>query len=175
MSEGVVGLEGVFRARGVSGGLGLTAGQKEQVVVDFVLLNDDNTEGTHIAWYGYFTEKTMDRTIESLRICGWTGDDLTNLAGIDANEVELVIGQEPYDGKMYTKVRWVNRPGGGVSIKAPLPPDAAKSFAARMRGQILAHDKKAGLPKVRTPVASPNPPPHSDADAPIGPNDDIPF
>ena len=162
----------VYKARGVVAQLGETGGGKPQVGVQFSIL-DEGMQGERITAYLYFTEKTTERSIESLRICGWQGDDLTDLQGIQLNEVELVCEPESYQGpddqepKTTLKVKWINAPGGG-GLRAPMAPDKAKSFAAQMKGQIRAFDQKHGI---KTPsngsAGRPVPPPHTD--------DDIPF
>lgn len=156
-----------YVARAEQWGLGETDTGKEQVAVGFQILTQD-ADIPYITWHGYFTDKAADRTIESLRICGWEGDDLTNLQGLDKNEVELVIEDEEYDGKVRPKVRWVNRVGGSLALKAPLSGDKLKAFAASMRGQIRAYDAGTGrkaAPKPRPPVTS-SAPPHTDDDIP---------
>lgn len=160
------------RARGGSWGLGVTSTGKEQVGVLFDLLD---LEGRSIPYYGYFTEKTFDRTIESLRLMGWQGSDLTELntaaAGLDTNEVNLVIEHEAYEGVVSAKVKWVNALGGGAILQQRLEGDQLKSFAQRMKAQILA--SAAGKPpaangaKRATPPRQPEPPPHTDADIPF--------
>lgn len=175
--------DGTYRARAVGAALGETKGGKEQVAVEFELLTDDLTPGQRITWFGYFTEKTTARTIESLRICGWTGSDLTDLEGIGANEVELVVENEEWEGKTRAKVQWVNKAGGGLSLAAPLSADKAKAFAARMKGAVLAFDQAAGQPRKPAPKkvnvtigsVSPTPPPHTDDDLGVFDDDKPPF
>lgn len=162
---------GVYRARASSGALGETKGGKEQVAVEFEVL-DDGFHGQRITWFGYFTDKTTEGTLRALRTMGWRGDDLSDLGGIQDNEVSLVVEQEEYEGKWTAKVRWVNAIGGGVGLKAPLSPDKAKAFAARMRAQVLAFDKSEGAPKPSAPRPAPRgdprePPPHDDNDLPF--------
>lgn len=150
---------GMYRARATSGVLGETSTGKEQMVVDFELL-DAGFEGQHLTWFGFFTEKTLESTIKGLRACGWTGDDLMDLAGIDTNEVSLVVENETYEGKTRARVRWVNPINTGLSVKAPLPEDKAKAFAAKMRGQIRAMEKappKKGPPPRRPSVGDTDP------------------
>jgi hypothetical protein len=132
---------GKYKARATMGTLGKADTGTHQVLVDFEI-TDGQHKGQHIAWFGSFTDKTMDRTIESLRHCGWVGDDLDRLEGIDANEVELVIEQEEYEGKPRARVRWVNRIGSGATLKHPLTPAEARSFAQSMRGAVIAQRSK---------------------------------
>jgi hypothetical protein len=165
---------GTYRARAVSAALGETSTGSEQVAVEFELLDVEGNAGPHIVWYGYFTEKTVKTTIKALRTCGWTGDLLTDLSGIDTNEVSLVIEEESdQNGRMRPRVRWVNAPGGaGLSLKAPLDGEKARAFAAKMRSRIAAMDQAEGAskPKPRAtakPILSPEPPPHDDSDLPF--------
>src|SRR4051794_18119735 len=102
---------GTYRARGVESDLGIAQTGKEQVFVKFAITSGPE-EGQHVTWFGYFnTPENAKRTIESLRTCGWTGTDITELTGIDANEVELVVEHEEYNGKTRAKVRWINEIG----------------------------------------------------------------
>ncbi len=167
---------GTYRAKGIQGALGKTKGGKERVAVSFQLLDAEGNPTQPIAWFGYFTEKTFDRTIQALRLCGWEGDDISDLTGIDRNEVSLVIENEEYEGKVHAKVQWVNAPGG-ASLANQLDANEAKSFAQQMRGRILA--LKQSAPRVATKPAprpsagpqSPEPPPFAGTVR----EDDIPF
>jgi hypothetical protein len=157
-------MKGIFRGKARSWGLGESKSGKEQVGVEFEILTPD-AEFKTLTWYGYFTEKTLDRTIESLRIMGWTGNDLEQLSGLDTNEVDLVVDEEEYEGKLHTKVQWVNRVGG-LQIKAPLSPEKTRSFAAAMKDRIKAIDAAGGLraKPAKSPVIPPEPPPLTDDD-----------
>jgi hypothetical protein len=168
-----MGLQRRYAAKARTWGLGETDTGKEQVAIEFEILTAE-AEFNHITWFGYFTEKTFDRTIESLRICGWEGNDLSDLQGLDKNEVELVIEDEEYKGNLIAKVKWVNRPGG-LALKAPLTGDKAKSFAAAMRDRIKALDAAGGF-KAKAPRPSGPPPPvGSNGGPPPLTDDDIPF
>lgn len=160
-------MQGKFRAKAKTWDLGETSTGKEQVAVEFQILTE-GAEYSTITWYGYFTEDTWQRTIESLRYMGWKGENLEDLSGLDANEVELEVGEEEYQGKTQTKVKWVNR-AGGLNLKAPLSPERKKSFAAQMSQKIRALDASQGNRKpsqngVKPPAARPEPPPHTDND-----------
>lgn len=139
---------GKYRGRPVSAALGLTSTNKEQIAVTFELVDPP---GERITWYGFFTEKTTDRTLQSLRHCGWHGTDLAVFceeqlpAGFD-QEVELDVQHEEYpanSGKFQARVAWVNG-GGGLAVKNAMTRDQAKSFADRMQRTIVALDKEAG-------------------------------
>jgi hypothetical protein len=110
----------------------------ERVVVSFVI-TQGKYDGKICTWLGYLTEKTADRTLESLRTCGWTGNDIDNLDGIEANEVELDVrhNQNPETGKTHVEVRWVNALGGFRNRMS-----SNDAFAARIRDRLAVLDKK---------------------------------
>lgn len=126
---------GRYKAKAIDWKLGVTSNGNEQIGVLFQL--DD---GQTLTWYGHFTEKTAERTLESLEHMGWDGVDITNPVGLDANDVQLVIEHEvsEKDGKTYPKVRWVNRLGGGLGIKEELTGGALMNFKQRMQGAVMA-------------------------------------
>lgn len=144
-----------YEAKARTWGLGESGTGSEQVAIEFEILTPDAPEKA-LTWYGYFSEKAFDRTIESLRICGWAGANLEEIAdgqgGLDANLVSLTVEDEEYDGRTFAKVQWVNRPGG-LALKAPLVGERAKSFAAQMQGRIRALDASQG--KRPAPAAAP--------------------
>lgn len=147
--------EGSYRAVGISTGLGVAGTGSEQIGIMFRITSGPD-EGASVGWRGYFTEKTTQRTIESLRNCGWTGNDLsvfadaneTECARLLPNEVEIVVEHKPPmtpEGRTYAEVKWVNKVGSGVvSMKDKLDPSRAKSFAERMRGACAAVPAQTG-------------------------------
>ena len=120
-----------------------------------------------ITWFGYFTDAAWERTVESLRTCGWSGSDVSNIEDLGANEVELVIEDDTYDGKTRAKVKWINKIGG-VALGAPLAGDKMKAFAAAMQQKIksLGAVKPAQPKQVKParPSSIEEPPPLTDAD-----------
>jgi len=162
--------EGKYLARAISGDLGFTNEGNEQVAIEFELL-DEAYAGQRITWHGSFSEKKgeakftpLEHTIKSLRACGWTGDDLSDLTGIDANEVQLTIEHSEYKGKVSAKVRWVNKLGG-LALKTPLSETQKKAFAAKMRGKVLAATRATGSASAPKSNGHPNAPSSAD-DAP---------
>ncbi len=127
---------GTYRAKATNAQLAFTDGGKEQVAVEFEITSPGQCFGEMITWYGYFTDKTTERTIKGLRTCGWQGSDLSDLRGVSDNEVSIVIDEEEYQGKSRFKVQWVNALGGG-GPKKPMTDTEARAFAARMKGAVL--------------------------------------
>jgi hypothetical protein len=160
---------GTHEAKAVEWALA-SAGEKRtpEVAIRFSILSG-RCEGDSITWHGWLTDKAFDRTIESLQYCGWEGDDLRKLEGLDTNEVSIVVELEEFttaegEVRVNPKVRWVNR-AGGLAIKERMSDDEANAFAAKMRGRIVAMQKKRGTRSPAPREAAPTP--HND--------DDIPF
>lgn len=161
---------GTYRARAVGAELSTTSTGKEQIAVQFQLLEH---EGETLLWFGYFTERALPITVRALRACGWQGNDLQDLTGILDNEVDLVCANEEYNGTTRLKVQFVNRPGEMPFVQ-PMEDTAARSFAARMKGQIAALGGASGrrsapstaAPRSARAAQTPEPPPHGDDDGP---------
>lgn len=130
--------KGNYKARAIGGEFGQAKSGTDQVVVVFEVTEGPD-RGSRISWYGFFTEKAQARTIESLQHCGCTfpGDTVTDLTGLDLNEVELVVDVETYEGKERSKVQWVNKLGG-PNLKNQMGAAEKASFADRMRGLVAS-------------------------------------
>jgi hypothetical protein len=96
----------------------------------------------------YFSAEAAPYSIPRLRSLGWEGNDLSDLKGIDKNEVMINIAWpvDPGDGKAKLKVQ-IGSGAGTFSTKKPVDP---KAFAARV-GAI------AGLPTAPAAASAPKP------------------
>jgi hypothetical protein len=128
--------DGAWKARAREAALATAGTGTPQLGIDFEIL-EGPSQGQHITAYLYFGEGSFDRTIESIRLCGWKGTNLADLTGITDNEVRIVVEQEEYNGKLYQKVKWINALGG-VAVQNRMNAGEAADFAARMRGRIAA-------------------------------------
>lgn len=165
---------GKFRAKGIAGALGYTSNGSPQVAVELRIL-DDGHAGDSITWFGFFSEKTQERTLESLRILGWKTDDLSNLDGITDNEVSVTMEEEEYNGEVRLKAQWINRLGG-IALKERMTPVQAKAFAQQMKGAAIASRGATPAPTAGKPPATRAPAQRPAAPAgPLPPEDDIPF
>lgn len=162
---------GTYRARAMRGEFGESKKKGTAYVrVPFQIVDGEH-KGEVVQWGGYFTDKTTERTIESLRSCGCTfpGDDVTNLEGLGTQDVEVVVEHETYtrdDGeeRMVAKVQWVNGLGG-IPEEQKMSDTRKRSFASQMKGAIKATSKpraNGAPPAQRQPEPQPN-------------GDDIPF
>ena len=136
---------GKHPARAVSAVLGVANTGTEQVAIEYEFTDGPN-KGKRITHYAYFTDKTMDRSVETLRISGFEGEDLTDLSSLSAPTtpvVQLVLDHEEHNGVSQVRVKWVNRLGG-PAVKQAMEPDQARDFANRMRAHLVAYDKQHG-------------------------------
>lgn len=135
---------GRYKARGVDGKLALTNDGKPQVAVLVRIEDEGPWNGWEMTWYGYFSEKSQKRTIESLRFLGWQGDDLDNLVGIDGNEVSLTVEHDTGDdGVTRAKAAWINR-AGAIAVKNIMDDGTARNFAERMKGLVMKVSQEIG-------------------------------
>ena len=163
-------------------------GRHPQLVVTF---EDDG--GESINWYstlGFtkegFSIAAFDFAARQLAGLGVTIDIDTDFPALGQPDVsplfnregQIVVVNEPYDGKDRIKVKFINDPnrprGGGERME----PDAAATFAAQLRAALVtagrgpkgsAHPGAARKP-TRKPVAAPAPPLSDPLD-----DDSIPF
>lgn len=153
----------------------------EQVGMQFEIISGPES-GRRVPWYGSFSEtkgekakKTpAQRTIESLRLCGFKGNDLATLPSQELNqEVSITVEHNEWEGKVTARVQWVNEPGsGGVRMANPLGQTELRRFAASMKSKVAGIGEIAGKPAVREA-----PPPVNGAPAGREPgvDDDIAF
>lgn len=147
---------GTYKAKAKGWQLSESSKGTPEVAVEFQLTHPELNNFT-ITWDGWLSDATFDRTVESLRHCGWKGSDFNDLTGLDTNEVELVIENEPFEGKTYSRVKWVNAPGGGLAFRKAMDPGKTASFAAAMNAKIKALEASKGQKKP-APVQAKAPP-----------------
>lgn len=164
-----------------------------QVVVAFEILRGPDA-GKTVSWFGYFTDnaEATERTFKALRACGFSGDDLDKFADQRPNnEVEIVVTNEEFEGKVRSKVQWVNAPNRGVRLADPMRDNDLRMFSARFKSKLKSlPDMKTVEAKREPPSAapsgdewsgndSPDPPPTDPGfggrATPPGSDDDIPF
>ncbi len=147
-------------------------------------ITEGDYKGQTARWTSYFTDKTSERTIKSMQLMGWQGDDLTAfsegaLNGLDANEVSIVLEHEEYQNdagekKTTAKIAWVNSLTGFLNIQQRMNTGAAAAFAQRMRG--IVHKVKAANPvPTQTKPANGAPPKAPPPPADTSNDDEIPF
>lgn len=148
--------EGRYKCRAVEGKLAKTNDGNGQMAVDIVITEEESEHcGQHRTWYGSFTEKSIDRTLQSLRLLGWQGDDLSDLVGLGDTEAYVTITHEEYEGEIRDRAAWINA-SAGLAVKTPMDEGEAKAFAERMKGHVLGFNQRTqgGSPNTGKSAAS---------------------
>ena len=126
-----------------------TANSPLTAAVSFEILRGPQA-GRTISAFLYFSEKTVERTIESLRYCGFTGDDLDKFSDQNPDvEVEIVVQHDTYQGKTKAKVQWINAPSRGFVLQETLDTKSMKKFAAQFKVALKAAKPVTGTKAVR--------------------------
>ena len=132
---------GVHRGRVLpnSADYGASSTGTEYVILAVKLLDF----GRVVSVYLYLSDKAMPYTIEALRACGWTGDDIFKLDNLDANEVGVSVKYETFDGKERLKTGIL----GKQRARAENPLGTSDKDALRAR--VKAALKLQGTPAAR--------------------------
>ncbi len=125
-----------------------TANSPFSAALSFEIINGPFS-GQRITSFLYFGDKasksgktTFERSIESLRICGFTGDDLDAFYTQKPDqEVSLTVKHETYTddsgaSKTTAKVAWINSPMRGFVIAKPLDTKDLRKFSAQFKGTL---------------------------------------
>ena len=120
-------------------------GADRQEVIKVMFSLHGARAGVSREWTGFLNNESVERTLESMRYCGWTGDSFVDMTGMGSAVVELVLETREYNGKQYEQVRFVNR-APGLRLKAPMGADAVAAFSARMDRLIKKSKDDAGTP-----------------------------
>jgi hypothetical protein len=153
--------EGTFRAarRNGKGSLRVVeVGDRKTpcVEVDLRIVEDGPLKNSAITFQGWLTDGAWKKTVEALRVLGWIGDDLEELpaladGGALANECDIVIEHETYNGKTRAKIAWLNAPGR--SRAAAMSGSALSSFAQRLKTSVASVPMPEGVKPSSAPAA----------------------
>jgi hypothetical protein len=90
--------------------------------------------GRTLTAFLYFSEAATPFSIDRLRTLGWQGDNIRDLKGIDANEVDVDVRTEVFEGQTRWRVEILTGPGR-VTLTKSLDKDAfAERVAALLSG-----------------------------------------
>ncbi len=130
---------GSYRGKAIAGSeqYGQTSNGNDQVVLDLELIDI----GEKVSTFLVFSDKSAPYSVERLRALGWRGNDLSDLSGIDENEVDVGVAYEDYQGEQKMKVQILT--GGGVVLKNKLDDKGKRAFAAKYADLAKATAPKA--------------------------------
>lgn len=106
--------------------------------------------GERVKWTGYFSERTKERTVESMKYLGCTfpGGKITDLTGLGSIAAQIDVEQEmnQHGQPKGYRVAWVNDPNaGGQRVEG----DDLASFEAEMSlvvGLVKSNAARAAAP-----------------------------
>lgn len=127
-------------------------------------LEEGPHKGAIIEWTGWLSEKAKPRTIESLVLMGFDGDDP---ASVQKNEIVAVLDNETREytndaGEKKTvteaRVQWINDPNraGGAKF-LPLNDAEKASIAGEIRAAVAAHKASSDSAMDFPPKDAPKP------------------
>jgi len=134
-------------------------------------------DGSQITANLYFTEKTAERSQESLEHMGCTfpNGDVTDLTGLGSRDFEAVLKNDSYIGndgieRDSVNVAWINR--GGVMVRNVVGATEKAAFAASFRANVLKRKQDQAAKSPAGPPASPStssaaPPPFASSKDPV--------
>jgi hypothetical protein len=122
----------------------------EQIALTFAII-DSNGEPTvsTMEYVGSFgSQQSAEIALKALRVCGWQGDDILDLRGINANVVELDVQWDEYQNERRLRIKWLNRPGAGrIAFRDSLDDRAKQALARRIRGLAAGLSQSASATK----------------------------
>lgn len=168
-----------YVAKAIHAELGHAKTGSEMIAVLFEIAEGEYT-GQRITWWGYFTEKTAKRTVESLKYTGWRGD-WESWDGLGTKRVELDV-QEEADGQggVRMRVQWVN-PVSIIKKDSAMSSTQRVAFASKMKSlvtQVMRGDEPQVVtmaPRQPQQPQQPRFPPRVQQQKPYPNEDDIPF
>lgn len=125
------------------------------VAVAFRIESDGPEKNAIQEWQGWLSDKAEARTAESIRICGYDGE---NESSISRNQVSITVEHEEYpenSGNKRPRIRWINDPTRAAA--QAVDGATAMQMKERLKGLIMAQNAA-------------NPPKANGADFPHGAN-----
>jgi hypothetical protein len=135
--------QGVYKARAIKGSeqYGESSNKNQQIYIDFKFpeLNRQYTIILSLSPAAY------PYSIQRLRALGWDGDRISDLTGIDKNEVDVDLTHETWEGKQQVKLN-IRSGGGRIVAQNPVDPKAFEAKFNALTG-LQATPPAAGAPK----------------------------
>lgn len=141
---------GRFKGRGVKGSeqFNMLEGKAPCIALDLKLVGKSGDE--FMTTFLYFSEAAAPYSYERLRALGWKGQgpqDLSDLSGIDTNEVDVDVTAETFEGKTRLKANIMT---GGSRVVLADKVDA-KVFAAKVAAMLGNSGAAAAVPSGAKP------------------------
>lgn len=150
---------GAFKALPTQHAITQTKNGKNQIAINFQL-KEGPEEGKSITFFGGLEGKGVKFSLGALENCGWDAKKQPDFSQpFEYQEVVVVIEDDEYtkagpngDEKVQTsRVKYVNKVGGGMDLKErAIPAAEAKSLAASLSQLYLASQKEESAPPAKS-------------------------
>jgi hypothetical protein len=136
---------GTYKGRAVAGSAqyGHTSNGNEQIALDLSV----PALGRTLTTFLYFSDAAAPWSLERLKACGWAGDNVTDLAGIDKNEIDIQVKYEEWNGQPKLRVEILTGSGGKVQLADQMDDKTKRAFGARMSQFMKGIGSKPADPK----------------------------
>ena len=140
---------GIYKGKGVKGSeqYGESPNGNLELVLQLEVLIAEG-DSRRFSTVLYFSGEAAPYSIPRLRALGWEGNDISDLTGIDKNEVAIEIGYpvDPTDNKPKRKVQ-ISTGGGVFNTKKPMDPKVFAAKVGAITGLQTTGNAAAGAPK----------------------------
>ena len=117
---------------------GESSGGNPEMILDLDLKLDEAGNKRRVSTPLYFSAAAAEYSFARLRACGWEGADVSNLEGVDKNEIDIEVRYEPWvneQGVTEMKMKVQIMSGGGrFSTSNPVEPKAWAAKVAALTG-----------------------------------------
>lgn len=110
-----------------------------QAVITFYV----SQKAGEISYYGGFSEKGREYTINNLITCGLKGNNPAGELEL-GKKVEIVVKHEEYEGKTRAKVKFINPIGGGA-FKNLVSKDLALAKLSELEGAVMGARQRLNI------------------------------
>jgi len=139
-------------------------------------VTDGDHAGAVLPWFGSFSGNSWERTVESLRYCGFQGDDIMaiNSQRLD-RPVSIKVEHHEYAGRIYARVAFVNQAGGSAKLSHTLSATEMRAFAAHLKQRLGQLGQRPPAPARQPPSEQLRDAMNAAYAAPPPEDDDLPF
>ena len=152
----------------------------DQFAIEFAIevQNDDGSARVvHMTRFGGLEGEGFQYTVQDLRTCGWTGDDLGAVQLDTAKKVRLVLEDRGYGPQIKSIYPLDGGAGGALIRKQAMDEEKKRALAAKLNARLAALPKAPGATSAGAARPAPKPaaPQLPEGFGTPAEGDDIPF
>lgn len=161
---------GIYRSKIINCGMKKAKTGSDMVFVTFET-TDENGEFKEISWFGSLSGGATPITLDNLLDLGFNNDwdNLTSGAEITClnreKEWDIVVENETYNGKTFTKVKYINdpdKPRGMERMESSEAVSTVKSMNLKALTIQRQKERSAGKPKIQAKATAQTKPAEDD-------------